>query len=124
MNILIDTHIFLWIAGNKLSKIKTNDLDILSKNDIYFSSISIAEISIKKSIGKLQLDGDILTVLSDMDITVLDFKTQDAILLESLPNYHKDPFDRMIIAQAITNNFKLISYDKAFQNYVKNGLNL
>jgi PIN domain nuclease of toxin-antitoxin system len=59
-----------------------------------------------------------------MDITVLDFKTQDAILLESLPNYHKDPFDRMIIAQAITNNFKLISYDKAFQNYVKNGLNL
>jgi len=118
MNILIDTHIFLWLAGDvkKVSKRHMNYLENL-ENEIYLSSISIAEIMIKKSIGNLEFEGDILKILDEMGIKLLDFDTKSALLLGSLPFYHRDPFDRMIISQAISKNYKIITVDKKFEKY-------
>ncbi len=119
MNILIDTHIFLWLADDSFDLIKPNQLKYLKdiNNHIYISSLSIAEISIKISVGKLKFDGDILGALKDMDINILDFDANSALILESLPFHHRDPFDRMIIAQAITNKYKILSIDKMFKLY-------
>ncbi|MFW5990056.1 MAG: type II toxin-antitoxin system VapC family toxin [Campylobacterales bacterium] len=118
MNILIDTHIFLWLATD-ISKIDKKHFDYIADetNNIFISSLSIAEIIIKKSIGNLEFDGDILSTLDDMGIAVLDFDGKSAITLGLLPFHHKDPFDRMIISQAISKNYKLISLDRKFIKY-------
>jgi len=119
MNIIIDTHIFLYLANGDLHKINLKHLKILEsfKNNIYLSSISIAEISIKTSIEKLKFDGDILHILNDMEIEILNFDGKSAVILKDLPFYHKDPFDRMIISQAISNRYKILSYDEKFNLY-------
>ncbi|MBL0686382.1 MAG: type II toxin-antitoxin system VapC family toxin [Sulfurospirillum sp.] len=119
MNTLIDTHIFLWLANDNLELIQSKNLQYLKdrNNNIYMSSLSIAEISIKISIGKLKFDGDILEVLKSMDIEILDFDGKSALELTTLPYHHRDPFDRMIIAQAMTNSYKIMSVDRKFKLY-------
>ena len=118
MNIIIDTHIFLWLAANpeKINKEHMQYIEDLN-NTIYLSSMSIAEIMIKKSIGNLNFEADILAILEEMGIEVLDFDAQSAIMLGQLPMHHKDPFDRMIISQSIINNYKIISVDSKFKMY-------
>jgi PIN domain nuclease of toxin-antitoxin system len=88
-----------------------------TRNTIYLSSISIAEIMVKKSIGSLNFDADIFEICNDMDIHVLDFDGLSAFGLGALPFHHKDPFDRMIISQAIAKKYKLISVDQKFSMY-------
>ena len=118
MNIIIDTHIFLWLAAD-LQKINQKHLKYIKniENNIYLSSLSIVEIMIKKSIGNLDFEGDILRVLDEMGIDILDFDARSALMLGLLPFYHRDPFDRMIISQAITKKYKIISADKKFKLY-------
>ncbi len=118
MNILIDTHIFLWLLYD-LRKIDIKYLDILSdsENTLYLSSLSIAEIMIKKSIGKLDVEFELDYVLNMFDMKILDFDAKSALLLATLPLHHRDPFDRMIISQAITNKFKIYSMDSKFELY-------
>ena len=118
MNIIIDTHIFLWLAGS-LERVKDKHMRYIedTTNNIYLSSLSIAEIMIKKSIGNLDFDGEILTILDEMGIDVLDFDANSALMLGSLPFHHRDPFDRMIISQATTKKYKIISMDKKFKLY-------
>ena len=118
MNIILDTHIFLWLAADvkKVSKKHMHYIEDMG-NRLYLSSISIAEIMIKKSIGNLNFDADILMLLDEMDIEVLAFDTGSALHLGSLPFHHRDPFDRMIISQAITGRYKIISVDRKFAVY-------
>jgi len=118
MNIIIDTHIFLWLAAD-VKKVEARYMHYIAdtSNSIYLSSLSIAEIMIKKSIGNLDFDADILKILDEMGIEVLDFSASSAVLLGTLPFHHRDPFDRMIISQAITNKYKLISVDRKFKLY-------
>ncbi len=118
MNIIIDTHIFLWLAADlkKVSKKHMQSIENLD-NNIYLSSISIAEIEIKKSIGNLDFEADILKILDEMGIEVLNFDAKSAIMLGTLPMHHRDPFDRMIISQAITNGYKIITVDNKFKLY-------
>ena len=124
MKILIDTHIFIWLAAGSIEKIKPQHLDILYHENIYFSAVSLAEISIKKSIKKLKIDGDLLEVLNAMQIKIIDFNSLSALKLEHLPLYHKDTFDRMLISQSITGNYKFLSYDAKFKNYTNHGLKI
>ncbi len=118
MNVIIDTHIFLWLLEAS-RKIKTEHLNILKdkNNTIYLSSISVAEIMIKKSIGKLDVDFDITEMLKQMGIKSLSYDTDAALKLIDLPFHHKDPFDRMIISQGIINNFKILTLDSKFKYY-------
>ena len=118
MNIIIDTHIFLWLAGNpeKVSKQHMQYIEDLN-NNIYLSTMSIAEIMIKKSIGNLNFEADILAILEEIGIEVLDLDAKSAVMLGTLPMHHKDPFDRMIISQAITNSYKIISVNNKFKMY-------
>ena len=118
MNIIIDTHVFLWLAAD-LQKINQKHLEYIKNidNNIYLSSLSIAEIMIKNSIGNLDFDGDILMILDEMAIDILDFDANSALLLGSLPFHHRDPFDRIIISQAITKKYKIISADRKFKLY-------
>ncbi len=118
MNIIIDTHIFLWALAHpdKISKAKRTELEDLS-NTIYVSSISIAEIAIKASIGKLRIEFDPVAMARESGFLLLDFDSQSAFLLKDLPFHHRDPFDRMLIAQSMTTRFPIMTEDPKITLY-------
>ena len=125
MNIIVDTHIFLWLL-NDPSKIDDSYFGHIedTNKSIYLSSMSMVELIIKSSIGKLTIDFDIEQAANAMDISIIPFDSNDALQLSNLPLHHKDPFDRMIAAQAISKKYALISDDSKFKQYIVNGLNL
>ena len=118
MNIILDTHIFLWVLSQpeKLDKIYIDHIQN-NANTIYISSISVAEIAIKSSIGKLAFDFDAIEIISESGFETLDFTVDDAVVLCNLPFYHRDPFDSMLIAQSLSNSYFIISDDEKFKLY-------
>lgn len=118
MKIIIDTHIFLWALAtpSKISKKNLNALESQT-NIIYVSSITIAELMIKVSIGKLQFDFDPIDIARQSGFDILDFSGEDALQLKSLPFHHRDPFDRMLISQSITNKFPIMTDDEKIKLY-------
>lgn len=128
MKYLIDTHILLWLlfSPKKLSRdYKSIILD--ANNQVFVSLISFWEISLKFSLGKLQLSNitpdKLPKIVEKSGIKTLDLSAETLSSFYSLPKLkHKDPFDRMIIWEAITNKCKLISVDKDFEKYKPYGL--
>lgn len=118
MNLIIDTHIFLWALADpaRISKNKRNELEDLS-NTIHVSAVSIAELMIKASLGKLHIDFDPVDMAKQSGFALLDFNAEAAKLLTDLPFHHKDPFDRMLIAQSISHNFPIMTDDLKIQQY-------
>ena len=118
MNIIIDTHIFLWLIYDtkKVDKKYLNYLED-TNNSIYLSSISIAEMMIKKSIGNLDIDFDMFKMIDDMGLKIIDFNGSSALYLAILPFHHRDPFDRMIISQSLYYKYKIITVDNKFIKY-------
>ena len=125
MKFLIDTHVILWIALNDsaLSK-KAKEIFLNHDNLVYLSLVSIWEIAIKSSIGKLELGESIKSFVTKYvegnDIEILRPQLADVIRIEKLPFFHRDPFDRLIIAQALESNCSIISRDKTFDQYPVN----
>lgn len=118
MRLILDTHIFLW-ALSEPEKIAPKKREAIedTRNIIYVSAISIAEIMIKSSIGKLTFNHDPLEVAMQSGFDLLDFTAQDANLLHTLPLHHKDPFDRMLIAQSLNNQWPIATDDSKFSLY-------
>ena len=118
MKILIDTHIYLWMLSceEKLSQTRRYELESPA-NEVFLSAMSIAELMIKHSIGKIDIAFDPLEMANKMGLEILGFSGVEAMALGSLPLYHKDPFDRMLIAQALTNKLSLMSDDPEFLQY-------
>ncbi|MCU7833993.1 MAG: type II toxin-antitoxin system VapC family toxin [gamma proteobacterium symbiont of Taylorina sp.] len=117
MNILIDTHIFIWLL-KKPEKLEPRHIQILKSPNVFFlSSISIAEMMIKSSVGKLNVDYDPIDMALKSGLKLLDFSAQDANHLKKLPLYHKDPFDRMLIAQSLCQSLPIMTCDKIFKDY-------
>ena len=118
MKIIIDTHIFLWTLSTpeKITENKLRELE-LPTNIIFVSSVTIAEIMIKASIGKLRIDFDPVDFAMQSGFELLDFTGNDALPLKSLPFHHRDPFDRMLISQSITTKFPLMTDDSKIKLY-------
>lgn len=124
MKVLIDTHTFLWfVAGSKELSETAKKLIQNKQNSVYISIASLWEISIKTAIGKLQITDSYETVINDVvenDISILPINFAHTVMQNKLPFYHRDPFDRIIISQAIVENMNLISRDGAFDAYLEN----
>jgi PIN domain nuclease of toxin-antitoxin system len=88
-----------------------------SANEVYLSSMSIAELMIKESIGKIKIEFAPLEIAKTMEVEILDLSGSAALLLGQLPFYHKDPFDRILIAQTIEQGIYLMSDDTNFRHY-------
>ncbi|MXW48625.1 MAG: type II toxin-antitoxin system VapC family toxin [Gammaproteobacteria bacterium] len=118
MRILVDTHAFIWALNTpeRLSPAKRAALESRA-NTIYLSSISVAEIMIKASLDKLRFDHDPIACAEQLGFELLDFSATDAVLLKDIPFHHRDPFDRMLIAQSLAQNTKLMSDDRRFRRY-------
>jgi len=121
MRFLLDTHIFLYfINGDPQIPQKTINLINNPNQKIYFSMASIWEIVIKINIGKLKLKDNITSIyalLLQYNIEILQPNVYDFKVYLTLPLIHKDPFDRLIISQAIANDLTVISDDQYIRNY-------
>lgn len=118
MNVLVDTHIFLW-ALSEPQRLSNRHHQVLTSpvNRIFLSSVSITEIMIKHAIGKLNADFDPLQEAHGIGFDPIDFSASDAVGLRDLPFHHRDPFDRMIIVQALARNLKVMTEDLKFLSY-------
>jgi PIN domain nuclease of toxin-antitoxin system len=118
VKIIIDTHIFLWSLADpsRLTRQKLHELESPS-NVIYVSSITVAELMIKSSIGKLQINFDPIDLAQQSGFELLDFSSQDALQLKDLPFHHRDPFDRMLISQSIARKYPLMTDDENIRLY-------
>lgn len=124
MRILIDTHILIWYfdGNDKLPDRYKYQLDN-TENSIFVSIVSIWEIAIKINLGKLEVTKSLTEIQSYLikrNFKLLEVKFTHLNTLLTLPLHHKDPFDRLLIAQAITENLTLISADQHFQAYAVN----
>ena len=121
MDLLIDTHAFLWyITGDEQLPHKIVQTINDSSNRCYVSIASIWEIAIKLSLDKLVIEGGFETIedfLDNNDFEILPIDLDDTKELLKLDFHHRDPFDRMIIAQAKTSGLVIISKDGFFKEY-------
>ncbi len=115
--ILLDTHVFLWWAQAN-PRIRPNWLEEItaSSNTVFLSSVSAWEIETKKRIGKLDFDDEVEPVALEYNFRPLALTIQHAALAGSLAWEHRDPFDRMIVAQALLDNMTLISADAVMKS--------
>ncbi|MEZ4961554.1 MAG: type II toxin-antitoxin system VapC family toxin [Saprospiraceae bacterium] len=121
MQILLDTHTMLWfINGDKQLPANVRELIEDIDNQCFVSIASLWEITIKHSQQKLELDMDfdeMYTLLSDNDIEIMPITFNHLRTLLPLPYHHRDPFDRMIIAQGISERIKIATKDEFFVSY-------
>jgi len=122
VKLLLDTHAFLWlINGDDRLSDTARQLYLDRANDLYVSAASLWEIGIKVGIGKLRLAEDwSATIPGEMEansIRWLPIELAHCVQLSSLPFHHRDPFDRLLIAQALVEGMSLLTADEAMAGY-------
>jgi PIN domain nuclease of toxin-antitoxin system len=122
MRVLLDTHTFLWfVDGSDELSDKARGLIEDVNNQRFLSVASLWEMSIKVSIGKLNLDFSfpdlVIQKVYGNAIDILSISPEHLEQLAKMPFHHKDPFDRLIIAQGLTENMPIITRDRAFASY-------
>ena len=121
MRFLIDTHILIWfLEGNSLLSAKQRSLIEDGDNSVLVSIASLWEIGIKVSLGKLDLVATIPAIIKKIDsqsIEILAITPDHILQVSNPPFHHKDPFDRMIIAQALAAATSLMTVDRDFAKY-------
>jgi PIN domain nuclease of toxin-antitoxin system len=129
MKILLDTHYLLWafIDTSKIEKSIFEKL-LLEENEVYYSQISLWEISIKYNLGKLLIRGmnpeEFYSEIENSFLKCRGMENEELVSFYKLPLEHKDPFDRVLIWQCIQSDYYLLSVDSKMNNYEKYGLKL
>ena len=122
MKLLIDTHVFIW-WDDDYKQLPQSLLDELTnaQNTIYLSLVSIWEMQIKTQLGKLKFDVPLSQKVEDQQsknrIELLPITKAHIYAVEELPFYHRDPFDRLLIAQTRTDNLIFVTHDANIQQY-------
>jgi len=119
MRLLLDTAVLIWAATSP-DRLTRRVRAVLKNPDnaLELSSVSLSEIAIKRAIGKLAFSGsDARQALDDLGVRVLPYTSDHAFLLFELPLAHSDPFDRQIIAQALSEGIPVVTPDQKFTLY-------
>jgi PIN domain nuclease of toxin-antitoxin system len=122
MKTLIDANVLLWALTDH-SRLSTNAARVLDdpSNQLFFSVAGLWELVIKTQIGKLKLPHPAAEFLKqelvDLQIPVLPIEVRHVVRLERLPMHHRDPFDRVLIAQALEEDLTIVSSDRIFRRY-------
>lgn len=122
MNILVDSHILIWHGFGELNQKAPKALSIIQdfKQRLYFSSASLWEIAIKSSLNKTDFDVNPKQLADGLlydGFEQLYIKNQHLYAIKNLPNIHKDPFDRLLLAQAQNESFYFLTADTLILNY-------
>ncbi|HEX8396936.1 MAG TPA: type II toxin-antitoxin system VapC family toxin [Pyrinomonadaceae bacterium] len=121
MRLLIDTHVLIWfLEGNKSLSKPHRQIISDSQNDVLVSIASLWEIAVKISLGKLTLAkplADVIKQIAVENIEVLPILPAHALHVSTLPFHHRDPFDRIIVAQSQVENLPIVTNDIEFSHY-------
>ncbi|EKD74717.1 MAG: PilT protein [uncultured bacterium] len=118
MRLLLDTHIFLWCVNNDRNLSKSSRTKITNATEVYISSATIWEAAIKIKLGKLHANIDnLVQAVEDSGFLTLPISTKHAAYVYQLPYLHSDPFDRMLISQALCEPLRFLTADKALKKY-------
>ena len=121
MKLLLDTHLLLWAAGepSRLSK-EARNLISDSDNELLFSAASLWEVSIKRGLGRKDFKADpriLRRGLLDNGYGEIPIHSDHVVVLDTLPAIHKDPFDRILVAQAVAEGIELVTTDSQLVQY-------
>lgn len=118
MNLLLDTHVLIWaLENNPTLSSSAREAIIDGKNMVFVSSASVWEISIKQQTGKLKVPANLCDELKSHRFTELSMTIEHAWLAGALPDFHNDPFDRMLVAQATVEKLTLVTRDRLIAQY-------
>jgi PIN domain nuclease of toxin-antitoxin system len=119
VRLLLDTHILLWWSSGDRRLVKTLRSAIASDdNDVAVSAATFWEIAIKKQLGRIDIDlGELLAAVRADGFEELAVRAAHTLQLDSLPGHHRDPFDRILIAQSIAEGRRLVTRDEAILAY-------
>lgn len=120
MKVLLDTHVYLWWLDNpqKISK-KAREVIENTNNTIFISAAVAWEIAIKSSIGKLKVPANIMDYMEEEKFIELPITTAHTVALAKLEDIHRDPFDRILLAQAKADKLVFITRDQISMRYSK-----
>jgi PIN domain nuclease of toxin-antitoxin system len=117
MRLLLDTHALLWWLADESLSARTREAIADPANLVAVSAASAWEISIKKALGKLAAPDDLEHQLEAGGFEPLPISVAHAVAAGHLPRHHEDPFDRMLIAQALAEGLTIVTRDKRFDDY-------
>ncbi len=118
MNLLLDTHILLWwLDDHALLPVNAREAIADTDNLIILSAAVVWEIRIKQGIGKLEIAPNFYAVIKEQGFEMLAITPDHAYAVGDLPKHHRDPFDRILIAQAMLEGFTLVTHDAIFNKY-------
>lgn len=118
MRLLLDTQVYLWWLADSRRLPAAARRTIRNAEVVYVSAASLWEAAVKIGIGKLAVDiGDLHSGVAASDFRELPIQGVHAVTLAGLPAYHRDPFDRMLVAQAISEPLRLLTADKMLARY-------
>jgi PIN domain nuclease of toxin-antitoxin system len=114
---LLDTHVVLWIDGEPKRFSKTARAQLAAAEELYYSAASAWESAIKRSSGKLQMNSSLSAIARGLNIAELAVTAAHGEAAAALPKYHKDPFDRLLVSQAMAEGLILVTSDATLQQY-------
>lgn len=117
MTLLLDTHVVLWELEGSRSLGPAALEAIEHANELVFSVVSFAEIGVKAAIGKLAVPRDLYDQIVRTGVRVLGLAPQHGLAVADLPMHHRDPFDRLLIAQARSERLTIVTADRRFSAY-------
>lgn len=117
MRLLLDTHIVLWQLSGERPLSDTVTEAVSDADDLLFSSVSFAEIGIKAAAGKLVVAAGLTQQVATSGLRVLNLSAAHGLAVADLPMHHRDPFDRLLIAQALTEGLAIVTADRRFAEY-------
>lgn len=115
MRLLLDTHAFLWWDAGTLARAVCRRIQ--QADDVFVSAASAWEIAIKSALGKVVVHGSVAEAIADYGFSELPITVEHAEAVRSLPAHHRDPFDRLLVAQAQVEQLALVSRDRALSAY-------
>ncbi len=118
MKLLLDSHVLLWwLAGDPLLGPKVRDTVADPQGLVFVSAVSVWEIGIKQALGKLHAPEALSGVIREEGFNGLAISVAHAELAAALPRHHRDPFDRMLVAQARIEHLTLVTHDRRLEPY-------
>jgi PIN domain nuclease of toxin-antitoxin system len=118
LNLLLDTQVLIWCltADNRMKRIARQAIENAT-NRVWISAASAWEIEIKSALGKLRVPDDLLTQTNAIGFDELPIRMEHALYIRHLPALHRDPFDRILIAQAVCEGLTIVTSDPVFRRY-------
>lgn len=119
MRVLLDTHVVLWWLADETERFSDQAWKVLDDPsvDAVVSAATVWEIAIKRCLGKLDAPGDVVAQLNNSPVELLPITARHADEVSRLPDHHRDPFDRLLIAQARVERLSVATADAAFELY-------